>query len=68
VNYLFRSPAGTFVIKPHRTEPEKVELWISDESCGAFATAQEAAENVRERCAALKVDPPPSLSAWERFG
>ena len=56
------------MIKPHRTEPEKVELWISDESCGAFATAQEAAENVRERCAALKVDPPPSLSAWERFG
>ena len=46
LTYRYRTPVGTFVIKPSHADPKSVELWLGDECYGQYATAQTAASDV----------------------
>ncbi len=37
MNYSYKTPVGTFVIWPQRTDSTRVELWVADECYGSYA-------------------------------
>jgi hypothetical protein len=46
MSYQYKTPFGTFVIRPHRTDPSGVELWVGGECYGSYASARMAASDV----------------------
>jgi hypothetical protein len=46
MTYRYSTPVGTFVIRPQRTDPERVELWVGGECYGSYASARMAASDV----------------------
>jgi len=43
--YRYKTPYGTFAIRPQRGDPRAVELWVDPQKycCGKFGSAREAA-------------------------
>ena len=46
MSYQYKTPLGTFVIRPQRTDPSRVELWVGGECYGSYASALMAASDV----------------------
>ena len=46
MTYKLATKVGTFVIRPQRTDPRRVELWVGDECYGSYASARMAASDV----------------------
>jgi hypothetical protein len=44
--YSYKTPVGTFVIKPQINNPNYFGLWVGDECYGSYANAQTAASDV----------------------
>jgi len=46
MTYQLGTKVGTFIIRPHRTVPSSVELWVGSECYGSYASARMAASDV----------------------
>lgn len=44
--YSYKTKLGTFTIRPQRTDPKRVELWLDDECYGSYFSAGMAASDV----------------------
>jgi hypothetical protein len=70
--YQYKTPYGTFVIRPHRSDPTRVELWIKEQKlcCGTYHSAREAAAEVHahhtgnEQWDVCGLDVPENLDEW----
>ncbi len=72
MNYSYKTPVGTFVIRPQRTDSTRVELWVADECYGSYATARLAASDVHAHATgydewdtATQMEAPEDLSEWQ---
>ena len=68
MNYVFRSPVGTFRIVPYQ---DRVQLWISYDVVGVYPSAVAAADDVYvhvtgyDRWDSSNYEAPPDVSEWE---
>jgi len=70
--YRYKTPYGTFLIRPQRSDPSRVELWIEQRKlcCGNFSSATEAASVVHahktgfEQWDSSGLDVPENLDEW----
>ena len=71
--YSYRTPVGTFVIRPQRADPKRVELWVGGECYGSYHDARMAASDVHGHATgydawdmALHLHAPKDLAEWQR--
>ena len=70
--YRYKTPYGTFLIRPLRADPCQVELWIEKQKfpCGKYSSAREAASIVHahktgnEQWDTCGLDVPENLEEW----
>jgi len=73
MTYTYATPVGTFVIRPQRTDPKRVELWVGDECYGSYLDARMAASDVYAHATgfddwdlASHLDASEDLADWNR--
>jgi hypothetical protein len=49
MTYAYKTPVGTFFIRPHRSDRTRVELWVGEECYGSYGSARFAASDVYGR-------------------
>ena len=71
--YSYPTPVGTFVIRPQRTDPGRVELWVGNECFGSYFSAGMAASDVYARVtgfydwdSATHLSASEDLAEWQR--
>ena len=73
MTFSYKTPVGTFVIRPQRTDPKRVELWVGDECYGSYLNARVAASDVYAHATgfddwdlATKFDASEDLADWQQ--
>jgi hypothetical protein len=71
--YYYKTPVGTFIIRPQRTDPKRVELWVGEECYGSYGSARLAASDVYAHATgfnlwdgARHLHVPEDLTEWEQ--
>jgi len=71
MTYSYKTPVGTFVIRPQRTDSRRVELWIGSECYCSYASPSMAASDVHAHATgfsdwdlATNLDVPEDLGQW----
>ena len=70
--YRYKTPYGTFLIRPQRADPRSVELWVEQQKhcCGNYHSSREAAVAVHahktgyEQWDSSGLDVPENLDEW----
>lgn len=74
MSYSYKTEVGTFHIRPQRTDPSRVELWVGDECYGSYFSAMMAASDVHAHSTgydewdlAMHLDVPEDLDEWKKI-